>query len=112
MKLRITRDQSKKLMGGASFELTAKVDLTDKEAELVKKYKADKEVLMDGVVVIFGKSIPVTTTIGNLVSGETFKCSNIGEIIEYEENVIASCKTFKSYISAMEQFGGEEIIEI
>lgn len=40
MKLVISRDQSKKMLGGISFELSAHVELNSGEAELVKKYKA------------------------------------------------------------------------
>ena len=112
MKLILKKGQSKKLMGGTSFELDAKVDLTGEEEALVQKYKADKEVLMNKEVVFFGKPLTLSITIGNLISGEIYKCSNIGEILEYEENIIESCKRFKDYIRAMEQFGGEEEIEI
>jgi hypothetical protein len=41
MKLLITRDQAEGLLGGVNFELRAKVQLTNEEAELVKKDKAD-----------------------------------------------------------------------
>ena len=112
MKLTITRNQSKKLLGGTNFELTAKVTLTGEEEALVKKYKADKEVLMEKEVTFFGKPLVLTITAGNLISGETYSCNNIAEILGYEENIIESCKIFKSYIQAMEQFGGEEVIEI
>ena len=33
-------------MGGAKFDLEARVELTLEEAELVRKYKAEKEVLL------------------------------------------------------------------
>ena len=36
----------------------------------------------------------------------------ITEILAYENNVIEACNTFKDYIKAIEQFGGEEVIEI
>jgi hypothetical protein len=46
MKLFITRDQAKGLLGGVKFELRARVELTNEEAELVRKYKAQKETLL------------------------------------------------------------------
>ncbi len=114
MKLKIKRNQSKKLMGGIAFELEAKADLNEHEMDLVKKYRVDKEVLMKKEI-----NIPLTNkvyimdiTIGSLINGQTFKGDNIAEILEYENNVIEACNTFKSYIQAMEQFGGEEVIEI
>jgi len=44
MKLFINRDQAKGLLGGVKFQLSARTELTKEEADLVKKYKADKEV--------------------------------------------------------------------
>ncbi len=89
MKLHITKDQAKGMFGGIKFELTAKVTLTNEEAELVRKYKAEKQTLLKKEV-----KIPFTTkvfvfdlTIGSLVSGQTFKCEDVAEILEYENSV-------------------------
>ena len=46
MRLFLTRDQAKGLIGGVNFELRARVSLTKDEAGLVNKYKAAKEVLL------------------------------------------------------------------
>ena len=110
MQLLLTRDQSKKMLGGISFELSAKVDLTDEEAGLVKKYKADKEVLMEKEIKIplTGRSIILNLSIGSLVVGQSFKCNNIAEILEYEGNVKESCEAFKNYLEVMRHFGGRE----
>jgi hypothetical protein len=108
MKLIIARDQSKGLLGGNKFEFTARVQLTPEEAELVKKYKAGGEVLVvkEGA---FGGQKPLT--IGDLMEGQTFKCNNIAEILQYEASVKESCEAFKNYIEVMKGFGGEETIE-
>lgn len=113
MKLIIKRDQSKKLMGGISFELHARIELTDEESSLVAKYKADKEILMKKEIKIpfTGKSIVLNITIGSLMAGQVFKCNDIGEVLEYENSVKESCGSFKNYIEVMGSFGGEEIIE-
>ena len=78
MKLKIKRNQSKKLMGGIAFELEAQVDLDEHEKELIKKYKADREVLLKKEVSIplTGKAIVLDITIGSLVGGQTFKVDN------------------------------------
>ncbi len=114
MKLIIKKDQAKKLMGGISFELHAKVGLTDEERSLVSKYKADKEVLLKKEIKIpfTGRAITLDITIGSLMIGQTFKCNDIGEILESENNVKKSCESFKNYIEVMGAFGGEEVIEI
>lgn len=42
MKLIIKRDQDKGLLGGISFILKARVELTPEESDLIKRYKAHK----------------------------------------------------------------------
>jgi len=113
MKLYITRDQAKGLLGGVKFELKARTELTTEEAELVRKYKADKEVLLQKEVKIplTGRAIILNLTIGSLMNGQTFKCNDIAEILEYEKNVKESCEAFKNYLEVMKNFGGEEVIE-
>ena len=113
MKLYITRDQAKRLLGGVKFELRARTELTNEEAELIIKYKADKEVLLHKEVKIplTGRSIILNLTIGSLMNGQTFKCNDIAEILEYEKNIKESCEAFKNYLEVMKNFGGEEVIE-
>ncbi len=113
MKLYIARDQAKGLLGGVKFELRARVELTHEEAGLVRKYKADKEMLLQKEVKIplTGRSIVLNLTIGSLMNGQTFRCNDIAEILEYERNVKESCEAFKEYLEVMKNFGGEEIIE-
>ena len=113
MKLFITRDQAKGLLGGVKFELKARTELTNDEADLVRKYKAEKEVLLqkDIKIPLTGRAITLNLTIGSLMSGQTFKCKDIAEILEYEKNVKESCEAFKNYLEVMKNFGGEEVIE-
>jgi len=113
MKLFITRDQAKGLLGGVKFELKARTELTKEEADLVKKYKADKEVLLQKEIKIpfTGKAITLNIDIEGLTNGQTFKCKDIADILEYEKNVKEACEAFKNYIEVMRNFGGEEVIE-
>jgi hypothetical protein len=111
MKLYVTRDQSKGMMGGVSFELEAKVELTKEEADLVKRYRADKEVLLQSEISIFGKKLEFDLKIEDLVKGRNFRCKDIGDILATEENVKEACKNFKSYIEVMKSFGGREEFE-
>ncbi len=113
MKLFITKNQSKKMMGGISFELSARTELTSDEMNLVKTYKADKEVLMRKEIKIplTGRSIELLISINSLINGQSFKCNDIVEILEYEKNVKESCQYFKNYIEVMRSFGGEEVID-
>jgi len=113
MKLYISRDQAKGMLGGVKFELMARTELTNEEAELIKKYKVDKEVLLQKEVKVplTGRSIVLNLTIGSLMNGQKFKCKDIAEILEYEKNVKESCEALKNYLEVMKNFGGEEIIE-
>lgn len=113
MKLFLKKDQAKGLLGGVKFELTARAELTNEEGELVKKYKAGKEVLLkkDVKIPFTGRAIVLNLTIDSLIVGQTFKCKDIAEIIEYEKNIKESCGFFKSYLEIMKNFGGEEVIE-
>jgi len=113
MKLYITRDQAKGILGGVKFELKAHVQLTKDEADLLNKYKADKEVLLQKEIKIpfTTKAIVLDIKIGGLIEGQTFKCKDIADILEYEKNVKEACENFKSYLEVMKSFGGEEVIE-
>ena len=113
MKLAIGRNQASGMFGGVKFELHAKVNLTPEESALISKYKADKEVLLkkDVKIPFTGRALVFDLTIGSLVNGQTFKCNDIAEIMEYENNVKESCERFHNYLKVMSTFGGEEIIE-
>ncbi len=113
MKLMIVRDQASGMFGGVKFKLSAQVELTPDEAGLVKRYKADKEVLLSKQIRIplTGKTIELALTIGALVAGQEFKCNDIAEILEYEQNLKEACEAFKQYIVVMGSFGGQEVIE-
>lgn len=113
MKLYIKRDQAKGLLGGVKFELSGRVELSPSEAELVRKYKVEKELLLkkDIKIPFTGRSISLDLTIGSLLAGQTFKCSDIAEILETENSLKQSCESFKRYIELMNQFGGEEVVE-
>lgn len=113
MKLFITRDQAKGLLGGTKFELTARVELGSDESGLVSKYKADKEVLLQKEIKVpfTNKAVVLDINIGGLMNGQSFKCKDIADILEYEKNIKEACETFKNYIEVMKNFGGQEVIE-
>jgi hypothetical protein len=87
--------------------------LTGDENELVKKYKADKEVLLkrDVKIPFTERVYKIDITIGSLLGGQTFKCDDISEILASEQSVKESCEAFKNYLEAMRNFGGKEVFE-
>jgi hypothetical protein len=101
------------MFGGVKFELSAKATLTPEESALIGKYKADKEVLLKKEIKIplTGRSLLLDITIGSLVGGQNFKCNDIGEILEYEASIRESCQKFRDYLTVMQSFGGEEVVE-
>ena len=113
MVLKLSRNQASGMFGGVKFELSAKVALMPEESALISKYKADKEVLLKKEIKIplTGRALLLDITIGSLVGGQTFKCNDIGEILEYESNIKESCQKFRDYLTVMHSFGGEEVIE-
>jgi len=103
MKLIIKRDQDKGFLGGISFILEAKVQLTPEEDGLVKKYKAHKEVLYTR-----GER---RYTISDLLNGARDKCKDITILLNNEDVYKEACKHFKTLLGVMASFGGEEVIE-
>jgi len=113
VQLHLKRGQSTKMFGGVKFELEAKATLTPEESGLINKYKVHDEILTEKHIKIplTDRALVIKITIGSLVSGQTFKCSEIGEILNYEEEIKASCGKLRQLIEVMKTFGGEEIIE-
>ena len=103
MKLIIKRDQDKAFLGGMNFILEARVQLTSEESDLIKKYKAHKEVLYSRDRGAY--------TINNLVDGVREKCKDITILLNNEEVYKEACKHLKTLLEVMRSFGGEEVFE-
>ncbi len=113
MQLHLRKSQATKFFGGVKFELFAKVTLTDEEAALVNKYKVQDEVLVEKQIKIpfTDRALVIKLTIGSLVSGQEFKCTNIAEIIGYADTIKGSCAELRERLEVMRSFGGEEVFE-
>lgn len=57
-----------------------------------------------------GRTLSLDLTIESLTSGQTFKCADIGEILDKEKNGKEACEAFKNYLEVMKNFGGQEVI--
>ncbi|MCU0290064.1 MAG: hypothetical protein MUF15_27225 [Acidobacteria bacterium] len=113
MKLTLEKTQPKGLLGKVNFQMVAKVELTKEENELVDRYKIATEPLLyqEKKIPFTNKVLVININILSLIIGQTFKCKNIAEIIEYEKEVKIACETFKCYLDTMKAFGGTEEIE-
>jgi len=113
MKLKISRNQAKGMLGNVKFEVSAKVELTEDEKKLIDKYKVWGEpLIIKGYtpIPVLGNR-PYGVTIKNLADGHTYKCSSISEILDYEKMIKDSCGSLKVYIETMKNFGGEETVD-
>lgn len=127
MELILKREQAGKMLGGVKFLLTARVQLKSEDQDVIKKYKAEKFVLhrrqpslkrqalgiIDPTNVVGGKVLDKlfsNITIGSLTSGVSFKCNDLGDILDHEEKIKEACKCFYTYLVCLQNFGGEERI--
>ena len=128
MKLIIEKDQAKKMMGGVSFTFNARVELNEEEKALIARYKAGKMLLhqksaLDKVpgAVALGTGgvggflarrvldkIFSDITIERLVNGVDFKCKDIAEILDHEEQIKSVVAIFYNYLQTMKEFGGTQ----
>jgi len=114
MKLIIKRDQKAKtgIFGGhkgMSFVLSCRVELTPKEKELVARYKAEYHPLTY-VTDREGNKVP-KWTVSNLMLGITEEMQDITVLLSNEDVIKEACRDFKTLLSVMATFGGEEVIE-
>ena len=109
MKLCIERNWKK-----GKFTLKARVELNEEEAELVKTYKANKEILLNRKNIVIphtGNKISFKLTVGSLIAGHSFKYRDIAEVLEAEKNIKEACESFSKCLEIMNNFGGEEILD-
>lgn len=110
MQLRITKGQSKGMLGGVTFEVKAKVHLTPEEQKLVDHYNLSSEVLIRRKLTIFGIETDQTVevTVRSLLQGDAFKAKNLGEVQAYSDAVKNACERLKTHLEVARNFGGEE----
>ena len=114
MKLLMTKNQSKGVMGGVSFEVSAQVQLSDDERKLIQHYKLDNEILFQKKMVnIWGQPTDhlIDVRVKSLLGGQAYKCKSLDEVISYSESLKSACETLKSYLEIAKSFGGQEVFE-
>lgn len=114
MKLLLTRNQSKSMMGGVSFEVRGQVQFSNDEADLVRHYKLDNEVLAAKPLRVLGRDTGQVQEIRvkSLMNGDTYRAKDLGEVLAHTENLISACENLKTYLDVARKFGGQEAIEI
>ncbi|MEA5421358.1 hypothetical protein VB712_19205 [Spirulina sp. CCNP1310] len=114
MKLVLTKNQTKGMMGNVSFEVKASVKLSAEESSLIDHYKLRDTILFSKKMVFLGQIMDqeVQVRVRDLLSGEAYKCKDLSEVIGYSDSIKSACETLKAYLLVARNFGGEEIIEI
>lgn len=114
MKLIIKRDQKAQtsLLGGhkgMTFLLICRVELTQEELELVKRYKAEQHSLTFATDQE-GRKI-TKDTVSSLMRGVSEEMKDITVLLNNEEVIKSACQNFKALLDVMATFGGEEVVE-
>jgi hypothetical protein len=114
MKLMLTKNQAKGMLGATSFEVKAQVDITPEEQKLIQHYGLQGAVLFSKKVTFFGKTTDkdIEVRVRDLLDGEGFRCKDLEEVIAYSESIKSACSTLKSYLDVAATFGGQEVFEI
>lgn len=114
MKLILSRNQSKGMIGGVAFEVRGQIQFTSEESELVRHYKLENEVLASKPLRVLGRDTGqiVEVRVKTLVNGDSFKAKDLGEVIAHTENLVSACENLKTYLEVARKFGGQEVIEM
>lgn len=114
MKLIIKRDQKqeKGLLGGHKgmrFLLSCRIELIQEESDLISMYKAEDE--FTAAFNLGERSNPQVLWRRDLVVGKTFECKDVLSLLKAEDEIKQACNNFKTLLTVMASFGGEEAIE-
>src|SRR5579859_3658616 len=108
-------------MGGVTFQLDVRADLSDAEKRNISKYKLGKTVLYTrGELIDKGsgllglasrlafKAMNISVTVNDLVDGKRVECKDIVEMLAVEGQIREAATTFNQVLDAAAHFGGEE----
>lgn len=125
MKLLLRRDQKSGLMGGISFLLSVRADLSEEERSHIAKYKLGSSVLYtrgqitdpgSGLLGLASrlafKAMNISVSVDDLVGGKRVECKDIVEMLAVEDQLKEACRTFKAVLGAAATFGGEEVVAL
>ncbi|MDP2331833.1 MAG: hypothetical protein Q8M19_14175 [Reyranella sp.] len=125
MKLLLRRDQKSGLIGGISFQLNVRADLSPEEKKNISRYKLGKTVLYsrgamaDGGSGLLGlasrlafKAMNISVSVDDLTDGKQIECKDIIEMLAVEDQIREASKTFKLVLEAAATFGGEEVVAL
>lgn len=103
LELHISKRQSKGLFGGVKLEITSRVELTDEEKKLLKKYKAGNDVLCGCLF----KDAWVNITVDKIIKECTSKHSKIEDLNQDEKVINKSYKALEKKLEELKKFEKE-----
>ena len=114
MKLIFKRDQREEKgtiveQKGIKFLLSCRAELTPEEQDLIKKFKAEEELLAK--FTLTSSSLPNFLHVKDLVAGRNYECKDVASLLEVEDQIKEACKSFRTLLDVMASFGGEEVID-
>ena len=125
MKLLLRRNQKSGMMGGVTFMLDARAQLTPEERNNVQRYGLGKTMLYQrnqmtdpgagllGMASRFAfKMMNIQVTVDSLLSGAHFDFKDIVEMLAVEDQLKEASRNFKAILEAAATFGGEEVVEL
>ena len=123
MKLLLRRDQKSGMLGGVTFQLEVRADLSADERANISKYKLGKTILYTrGELVDKGAGLlglasrlafaamNISVSVDDLQGGKRIECKNIMEMLAVEEQIKEASQNFKLVLDAASHFGGDEVI--
>ena len=127
MELLLSRSQKTGMagLGGISFVLNVRTQLSDQEDEYVRIYglgntivyekEPDKDDLDTGLlkkifVSLYDRATGRMFTVDDLVRGRKVECKDIVDMLEAEKQIKEAAEVFHRVLMTCQQFGGEEVI--
>jgi len=125
MNLLLRRDQRSGVMGGVTFVLDVRADISAQERDSIARYKFGRAVLYSrdqlvdpgkGLLGVASrlafKAMNISVTVDDLAGGKRIECKDILEMLAVEEQIKDAAQTFKQILEAAAHFGGEEVVAI
>lgn len=137
MRLSLKRTQRETgLMGGKIvFALDAKIDPTEQERALIKRYRLGKVIvysseaaqrhaaatqqhlnaqtwggLAKGIARLGMAALSLKCTIDSLTGGQHIECQELPELLSAEEAIVEACGNAKAFLEAAATFDGREVV--
>ena len=126
MKVLLRREQRPGMLGGSPvFSLIVRAQISDEEAENIRKYKLGATELytsrffrpevdtMKGFAKdLLAQAKATTLTVNDLWQGKKIDCKDILEMLAIEEQIRNAASMFKAVLESAARFGGEEVLEL